>query len=103
MYLHYCLKDIDLLTNSRENNIVLAAKSGTADVYGYKYLAIGDKKQQQAWFKWKLNNPLKYHFIVNDDYYFVDTDDFLQSIKLVQSDDEPSINQDGINYLIHFR
>ena len=32
-------KDIDLLTNSRENNIVLAAKSGTADVYGYKYLS----------------------------------------------------------------
>ncbi len=96
-------KDIDLLTNSRENNIILAAKSNATDclVYGYKYLAIGDKKQQQAWFKWKLNNPLKYHFIVNDSYYFIDTDDFLQTIKLVQSDDEPSINQDDVNYLIH--
>tara|TARA_A100001035_G_scaffold38472_1_gene26082 strand:- start:93 stop:3005 length:2913 start_codon:yes stop_codon:yes gene_type:complete len=96
-------KDIDLLTNSRENNLILLAKSNDSNcfVYGYKYLAIGDQKQQQAWFKWKLNNPLKYHFIVNDDYYFVDTDNFLQSIKLVQSDDEPSINQDGINYLIH--
>ena len=96
-------KDIDLLTNSRENNLILLAKSNDSNcfVYGYKYLAIGDRKQQQAWFKWKLNNPLKYHFIVNDDYYFVDTDDFLQSIKLVQSDDEPSITQDNINYLIH--
>jgi len=96
-------KDIDLLTNSRENNIILLAKSNDSNcfVYGYKYLAIGDKKQQQAWFKWKLNNPLKYHFIVNDDYYFVDTDDFLQSIKLVQSDEEPSITQDDVNYLIH--
>jgi len=96
-------KDIDLLTNSRENSIILLAKSNDSNcfVYGYKYLAIGDQKQQQAWFKWKLNNPLKYHFIVNDDYYFVDTDNFLQSIKLVQSDDEPSINQDDVNYLIH--
>ena len=96
-------KDIDLLTNSRENSIILLAKSNDSNcfVYGYKYLAIGDRKQQQAWFKWKLNNPLKYHFIVNDDYYFVDTDNFLQSIKLVQSDDEPSINQDDVNYLIH--
>ncbi len=96
-------KNIDLLTNSRENSLILAAKSNDSNcfVYGYKYLAIGDRKQQQAWFKWKLNNPLKYHFIVNDDYYFVDTDDFLQSIKLVQSDEEPSINQDDINYLIH--
>ena len=96
-------KDIDLLTNSRENSIILLAKSNDSNcfVYGYKYLAIGDRKQQQAWFKWKLNNPLKYHFIVNDDYYFVDTDNFLQSIKLVQSDDEPSIIQDDVNYLIH--
>jgi len=96
-------KDIDLLTNSRENSLILAAKSNDTNcfVYGYKYLAIGDRKQQQAWFKWKLNNPLKYHFIVNDDYYFVDTDNFLQSIKLVQSDEEPSINQDDVNYLIH--
>jgi len=96
-------KNINLLTNSRENSIILMAKANDSSclVYGYKYLAIGDKKQQQAWFKWKLNNPLKYHFIINDDYYFVDSDNFLQSIKLVQSDDEPSITQDDINYLIH--
>ena len=96
-------KNINLLTNSRENSIILMAKANDSNclVYGYKYLAIGDKKQQQAWFKWKLNNPLKYHFIINDDYYFVDSDNFLQSIKLVQSDDEPSITQDDINYLIH--
>ena len=95
-------KNIDLLTNSRENNIILFGQQHISDnatpnsdtVYGYKYLSIGDRKQQQAWFKWKLNNPLKYHFIVNDDYYFIDTDNFLQSIKLVQSDEEPSINQD---------
>jgi len=102
-------KNIDLLTNSRENNIILFGQQYVSDnatpnsdtVYGYRYLSIGDQKQQQAWFKWKLNNPLKYHFIVNDDYYFVDTDNFLQSIKLVQSDEEPSINQDDVNYLIH--
>ena len=101
-------KNIDLLTNSRENSLVLLAKSGVDSlddsncvVYGYKYFVVGDRKQQAAWFKWKLNNPLKYHFIVNDEYYFIDTDNFLQTIKLVQSEDEPSINQDNINYLIH--
>ena len=94
-------KNVDLLTNSRENNIILIAKSGTDTVYGYKYFVVGDRKEQQAWFKWKLNNNLKYHFIINDSYYFVDEDNFLQSIQLVQSDDEPSINQDDINYLIH--
>ena len=48
-------KDIDLLTNSRENSIILFAKSSSTDslVYGYKYLNVGDKRQQAAWFKWK--------------------------------------------------
>ena len=94
-------KDIDLLTNSRENSIILAAKSGTDIVYGYKYFVVGEKKQQQAWFKWKLNNNLKYHFIINDDYFFLDEDNFLQTIKLIQSENDPAIIQDEVNYLLH--
>ena len=96
-------KNIDLITNSRENSIVLAAKSNSSDclVYGYKYLTIGDKRQQQAWFKWKLNNPLLYHFIINDEYYYLDTDNFLQCIKLVQADSDPSTTFDDVNYQLH--
>ena len=94
-------KDIDLFTNSREHSIILIGKTNSDTVFGYKYLAIGEKRQQQAWFKWKLNNPLLYHFIINDEYFFVDTDNFLQSIKLVQSDDDPTITQDDILYQIH--
>ena len=94
-------KDLDLFTNSRENSLILIGKTNSDTVFGYKYLAIGDKRQQQAWFKWKLNNPLLYHFIINDEYFFVDTDNFLQSIKLVQSDDDPSFIQDDVGYQIH--
>ena len=94
-------KDIDLLTNSRENSIILASKAGTDIVYGYKYFVVGEKKQQQAWFKWKLNNNLKYHFIINDDYFFLDEDNFLQTVKLIQSENDPAIVQDEINYLLH--
>ncbi len=94
-------KDLDLFTNSRENSLILIGKTNSDTVFGYKYLSIGDKRQQQAWFKWKLNNPLLYHFIINDEYFFVDTDNFLQSIKLVQSDSDPIITQDDVNYQIH--
>ena len=96
-------KDIDLLTNSRENSIILAAKSSSTDcvVYGYKYLTIGEKRQQQAWFKWKLNNPILYHFIVNDEYYYLDTDNFLQCVKLIQADSDPSTTFDDVNYQLH--
>ena len=45
-------KNINLLTNSRENSVIFAAKSSSTDclVYGYKYLTVGDRRQQQAWF-----------------------------------------------------
>ncbi len=94
-------KDLDLLTNSRENSIILIGKTNSDTVFGYKYLQIGDRTEQQAWFKWKLNNPLLYHFIINDEYFYLDTDNFLQSIKLIQSDDDPSFTQDDIGYQIH--
>ena len=99
-------KDLDLITNSRENQLVLFGKTNSDIVYGFKYFQLGDKRQQAAWFKWKLNNPIKYHFIIDDDYYFLDTDDFLQKMSIVQSDTDVSIDvvsetSDDINYLIH--
>jgi len=94
-------KDIDLITNSRENQLVLFGKTDSDIVYGFKYLQIGDKRQQASWFKWKLNNPIKYHFIIDDDYYFLDTDNFLQKMSIVQADADISIDQDNVNYLLH--
>ena len=94
-------KDIDLITNSRENSIVLMGKTNSDIVFGYKYLQIANKRQQAAWFRWKLNNPLVYHFIINDEYFFLDSDYYLQSIKLVQADSDPSIVQDNVDFLLH--
>jgi len=94
-------KDIDLLTNSRENSIILLGKTGSDDVFGYKYFQIADKRQQAAWFKWKLNNPLVYHFIINDEYFFLDSDYYLQSIKLVQTENDPSTSIDNVDFLLH--
>jgi len=94
-------KDIDLITNSRENGIILFGKTGQDELQGYKYYQLADKRGQSSWFKWKFNNPLKYHFIVNDEYFFLDTDNFLQKMQLIQADADPSIDQDDVNYLIH--
>ena len=98
-------KDIDLVTNSRENQIILFGKTDSDTIYGYKYLVSGEKREQTAWFKWKLNNPIKYHFIIDDEYFFLDTDNFLQKISLMQQDTDPSIDEtvgsDTSNYLIH--
>ena len=92
--------DIDLLTNSRENALILLGKTGTNTVFGYKYLNVGDKRQQAAWFKWKLNKNLIYHFIIDDEYFILDSDYYLQSMQLVESTEDLSITQDGVDYNI---
>ena len=94
-------KNIDLIANSRENGLLLFGKTNTDTVIGYKYLIIGQKRMQSAWFKLKFNNPIRYHFIVNDTYYMLDMDGFLQTLNIVQSDTDPSIDQDNVNYLLH--
>ena len=94
-------KDIDLLTNSRENGLIFFGKTDTDIIYVFKTVTVGDQRLQSAWFKWKLNNPIKYHFVQDDKYYFLDTDDFLQSINLTQNDADPSIDEEGTNFLIH--
>jgi len=94
-------KEIDLFTNSRENNLVIMGKTNSDTVQGFRYLNVGDKRQQSAWFKWKFNNPLLYHFIINDEYYFLDTDKFLQCVRLVQTESDPAIVQDNVDFLLH--
>ena len=94
-------KDIDLITNSRENSLILFGKYNSSDVIGYKYFQNGDSREQSAWFKWKFKNNLLYHFIIDDDYLFLDSNNFLQKVNIIQADSEPSIDQDSINYLIH--
>ena len=94
-------KDIDLFTNSRENNLIFFGKTGDNVVTGYRYWNTPDGRQQSAWFKWRFKNPLLYHFCIDDTYYFLDDDGFLQSINLIQADADPSIEQDSINYLLH--
>ena len=93
--------DIDLLTNSRENGMILLGKTGTDTVFGYKYLNIGEKRQQAAWFKWKFNQPLIYHFIIDDEYFILDDDYYLQRMSLVESSDELTIAKDGVEYILH--
>ena len=94
-------KNIDLLTNSRENSIILTGKTGSNIVIGYKYFQVAENRQQAAWFKWKFNNGLLYHFIRDDEYVFLDSSHFLQKIKLVQDDDPSVVDENEINYLLH--
>ena len=53
------------------------------------------------WLKWRLNRPIVYHFVINDEYFYLDQDYFLQSVRLVQTESDPSILQDNVDFLLH--
>lgn len=94
-------QNIDLLSSSKENGIVLVGKTQEDVVYGFKYFNTGDKRLQSAWFKWKLPRKLKYQFIIDDSYYFVSDDNYLQKINIVQANDEALITKDEVDYFVH--
>ena len=79
-------KNINLLTSSKENTFVLSAVEGQNTIYGYKYFDSGQKRLQSAWFKWTLRNAIKYHAIINDSYYVVDSGNSLLRFDLKTDD-----------------
>ena len=95
-------KDLNLLTNSRENGLVLFGQDTSNYVIGFKYFQVAEKREQSSWFRWKFNKKLKYHFIIDDEYFFLDEDNFLQKMRLIQFSDDPSVtDENAINYLLH--
>ena len=94
-------KNIDLLTNSRDNSLVLLGKTNSDIVVGYKYFQVSEQRQQASWFTWKFNNPILYHFIIDDQYFFLDTDYYLQKIQLIQGDTDPTVISNDTEFLLH--
>ena len=64
-------KDIDLVTNSRENTYIFFSVTDSDEIYGYRYFNTGEKRVQSAWFKWKLHKSIKYHCIIDDTFFVV--------------------------------
>lgn len=101
-------KNIDLVTNSRENTYVLFAVSGDNFVYGYRYFNTNQERLQAAWFKWELQDNIKYHCIIDDTYYVLHTNNNLVSFDLRTESDTAYIdvtsneyNTNTVNYPLH--
>ena len=64
-------KDLDLISNSRENGVVFFAEQGKTNLYGYRYFKVGDRHLQQAWFEWDLPGTIQHHTVLDDSLYVV--------------------------------
>jgi hypothetical protein len=86
--------DLSVITNSRENNTVFLVKSGTADIFGYRYFNTGDRRVQSSWFKWTLPFNVQHLFVLDDELFVISTDYNLLKIPLQEIDTAREVTGD---------
>ena len=64
-------KDLKLISNSRENDIIFFSEEGESTLYGYKYFDNIRERKLAAWFKWTLTGTIQYHCMQDDFLYVV--------------------------------
>ena len=65
--------NLDIITNSRENNTIFFAKSGFPGIIGYRYFNTGDRRVQSAWFAWVLPFNIQHLFVIDDELYIIES------------------------------
>ena len=106
-------KELELISNSRENGCIFFSKKGTTTLYGYKYFNSSEKRLQASWFTWELMGTIEHHAVLDDALYVVVRNggkDVLQKYSLKLDTGEYEINDnmntvndttDDISYRIH--
>jgi len=61
--------DLDMIANSRENQVIFFGKKGTKKLYGFRYHTTSSERIQQAWFNWELSGEIQ-HIAMLDDALF---------------------------------
>ena len=62
---------LDLITGSKDDDVVAFAKSGSRDAHFYKYFNDGEKRILSSWYSWSCPGDLIYHAIGRYYYYAV--------------------------------
>jgi len=59
-------ENLDQITHSKENGIVIAGKFQDRELWVYRYFNDGVERKQAAWVRWELTGNLVYMTIIND-------------------------------------
>ena len=105
-------KDVNKISNSRENGIIFFSKKDSNTLYGFRYFNTSNQRLQQTWFTWEINGTIQHHAILDDSLYIVvrnNGKDTLQkySIKTytdsftITDDKNNSDATDDVTYRIH--
>tara|TARA_B100000424_G_scaffold267203_1_gene259593 strand:+ start:25 stop:2997 length:2973 start_codon:yes stop_codon:yes gene_type:complete len=63
--------DLKLISNSRENSIILFSEDSTSTLYGYRYFDQITERKLASWFRWTLPGTIKYHCMQDDALYVI--------------------------------
>ena len=63
--------DLTLISNSRENSIILFSEDDQSTLYGYRYFDQITERKLASWFRWTLPGTIKYHCMQDDSLYVV--------------------------------
>ena len=63
--------DVDLITNSNDNNLLILGKRDTKEMYLYRYFQNDDTRVQSSWFRWELPGYSIYQAIIDDTLYLI--------------------------------
>jgi hypothetical protein len=63
--------DVNLITNSNDNNLLAVSKTDSKDVWLYRYFQNDKDRIQSAWFRWELSGYNVYHAIMEDTMFIV--------------------------------
>ena len=64
-------KDLQLISNSRENSVIFFSEEDTNTLYGFRYFDQINERKLASWFRWKLTGTIKYHCIQDDSLFVV--------------------------------
>jgi hypothetical protein len=105
-------KDLELISNSRENGIIFFSKKDSNTLFGYKYFNTSEKRIQQSWFTWELMGTIQHHAVLDDSLFVVVRNggkDVIQKFPLKYGESEHEVTDDmgtssvddDITYRVH--
>ena len=104
---------LDLIANSRENQVIFFGKKGTKKLHGFKYHAAGSERIQQAWFNWELTGEIQHIAMLDDALYAIIKDGTVytmqrfsirglsDSLDIVDDRGTASDTSDDVTYRVH--
>jgi len=75
--------DLNLVANSRENQLAFFSKRNSNKIFGFRYHTVGQKRIQQAWVTWEVHGEIQHMAMFDDALFLVIKDKDVYSIQRI--------------------